>query len=269
MNFVLCLSTVVSLNACSNSTTTSEPSNSASTAASSNSNVIKVGSDLTYPPFAYMSDNKPNGFDVEFMNLLGKASNQKIEFVDTRFANLIPGLNSKKFETIASALYITPEREQQVNFIPYAQVGGVLITRKGDESTAQKPEDLCGKTVASIKGASWIPKLNDVSSKYCSGSNKAAIKINEFETSPEALQSLLAKSTDIQFEDSAVAKSLVEKSQDRVVVSSKDILYPQKIGLAIAKSDQKTQQILEKAFEEIKSNGEYSQLLSKYALKQP
>ena len=27
---------------------------------------LSIGSDLTYPPYAYMSDNKPAGFDVEF-----------------------------------------------------------------------------------------------------------------------------------------------------------------------------------------------------------
>ena len=36
--------------------------------------VLQVGSDLTYPPYDYTdSDNKPAGFDAEFMTEIGRA----------------------------------------------------------------------------------------------------------------------------------------------------------------------------------------------------
>lgn len=248
----------------------SKPNESNTAASEQNgSTALRIGSDLTYPPFAYYTNNKPSGFDVELVQLLANSSKQTPEFVDTRFANLIPGLNSKKFEVIASALYITPERHKQVNFIPYAQVGGSLITRNNENFSPQQPQDLCGKTVASIKGALWTPKLDEVSKTYCLSNKKPAIMVREFETSPEALQSLLAKSSDVQFEDAAVAKSLVDKVKNKVSITSKEILYPETIGLAIRKDDQKTYDTLNKALQDIKAKGEYQKLLDKFGLKEP
>ncbi|MGY0205806.1 ABC transporter substrate-binding protein [Acinetobacter soli] len=230
---------------------------------------LRVGSDLTYPPFAYFKDNQPAGFDIEFVKLLTQSTQFQPEFMDTRFANLIPGLNSKKFEVIASALYITPEREKQVNFIPYAKVGGVLIARLNENFAPQQPEDLCGKIVGSIKGASWIPRLEKVSQEYCLVNHKEPIHIREFETSPEALQSLLSKSTDVQFENSVVAKNLIEKVKNKTFVSSKDILYPEVIGLAIRKDDKATFEVLSTALQELKKHDDYQKLLDQNGLRAP
>ncbi|MEB4799780.1 ABC transporter substrate-binding protein [Acinetobacter soli] len=230
---------------------------------------LRVGSDLTYPPFAYFKDNQPAGFDIEFVKLLTQSTQFQPEFVDTRFANLIPGLNSKKFEVIASALYITPEREKQVNFIPYAKVGGVLIARLNENFAPQQPEDLCGKIVGSIKGASWIPRLEKVSQEYCLVHHKEPIHIREFETSPEALQSLLSKSTDVQFENSVVAKNLIEKVKNKTFVSSKDILYPEVIGLAIRKDDKATFEVLSTTLQELKKHDDYQKLLDQNGLGAP
>lgn len=33
---------------------------------------LSIGSDLTYPPYTYLDQGKPAGFDPEFMTLLGQ-----------------------------------------------------------------------------------------------------------------------------------------------------------------------------------------------------
>ncbi len=54
-------------------------------------NTLSVGSDLTYPPFVYMKDGKPAGFDVELMEGVAKQLGLAAEFKDTRFTSLITG----------------------------------------------------------------------------------------------------------------------------------------------------------------------------------
>ena len=53
------------------------------------------------------------------------------------------------------------------DFLPYLQTGGVLVVRGNDSFSPQKLEDLCGKSISSMKGAAWIPTMNEVSEKYC------------------------------------------------------------------------------------------------------
>ncbi|WP_342648739.1 transporter substrate-binding domain-containing protein [Pseudomonas sp. REB1044] len=69
---------------------------------------LSVGSDLTYPPYTYLDQGKPAGFDPQFMNLLGAHLKLTTQFQDTRFANLVMGVNARRFDVVASALYVTP-----------------------------------------------------------------------------------------------------------------------------------------------------------------
>ncbi|MFJ7792526.1 ABC transporter substrate-binding protein [Pseudomonas sp. NPDC096950] len=230
---------------------------------------LSVGSDLTYLPYTYLEQKQPSGFDPEFIQLIGKQLGLAPRFLDTRFANLILGVNAQRFDLVASALYVTPERAKQVDFLSYLKTGSSLMVLTASEFRPQRPEDLCGKRVGSIKGASWVPKLNKVSADYCLASGKPAIESREFPTSPEAAQALLAKAVDVQMEDPAVAKITVQKLQGKTVISSNELIYPVVIGLAVRKGNQALLSELTTALGEIKQNGSYGELLARYNLDEP
>jgi polar amino acid transport system substrate-binding protein len=230
---------------------------------------LSIGSDLTYPPYTYLEQKQPAGFDPEFMALIGKQLGLAPRFLDTRFANLIMGVNSQRFDVVASALYVTPERAKQVDFLSYLKTGSSLIVRSSEDFKPQRPEDLCGKRVGSIKGASWIPKLNKVSADYCIPSGKPAIESREFPTSPEAAQALLARAVDVQMEDAAVAKITVEKLQGKIAISSSELIYPVVVGLAVRKDNPALLTALSGALSQIKQDGSYGQLLARYNLGEP
>ena len=65
---------------------------------------LTIGSDLTYPPYAFMDGETPAGLDPDFMKTLASHLQLKPLFVDTRFANLILGVNAKRIDVIASAV---------------------------------------------------------------------------------------------------------------------------------------------------------------------
>ncbi|MDV9031761.1 ABC transporter substrate-binding protein [Pseudomonas sp. RAC1] len=230
---------------------------------------LSVGSDLTYPPYTYLDQGKPAGFDPQFMNLLGAHLKLTTQFQDTRFANLVMGVNARRFDVVASALYVTPERAAQVDFLPYLKSGASLMVRASDSFRPQRPEDLCGKRIGSIKGGSWIPKLMALSKSHCEANGQPAIDSREFPTSPEAAQALLAKAVDVQFEDAAVAAITADKLKGRVLISSNELIYPVVIGLAVRKGNEALLGELRQGFADMKASGEYQTLLSRYNLAEP
>ncbi|KAB5625450.1 ABC transporter substrate-binding protein [Pseudomonas putida] len=230
---------------------------------------LTIGSDLTYPPYTYLDQGKPAGFDPEFMTLLGQHLKLAPQFQDTRFANLVMGVNARRFDVVASALYVTPERAAQVDFLPYLKSGASLMVRADDSFRPQMPQDLCGKRIGSIKGGSWIPKLMALSKSHCEANGQAPIDSREFPTSPEAAQALLAKAVDVQFEDAAVAAITADKLKGRVVISSHELIYPVVIGLAVRKGNDALLAELRQGFEAMKHSGEYQTLLSRYNLGEP
>jgi len=233
------------------------------------SGTLTIGSDLTYPPYAFMDGDTPAGLDPDFMKTLASHLQLKPQFVDTRFANLILGINAKRIDIIASALYVTPERAKQIDFVPYFKTGGSLLALTGSGFTPATPEALCGKRVSSIKGASWIPKLAKVSQDTCATKGLAAIDVREFETSPQASQALLAHAVDAQFEDSAVAKMTVDKMGGRLAITSTTPLFPVVVGLGVAKSDPALLAAVKGALDTMKHDGEYATLLKRYNVAEP
>ncbi|MEE3660685.1 transporter substrate-binding domain-containing protein [Brenneria sp. g21c3] len=225
---------------------------------------LKVGADLTYPPYNYIENHKAAGFDAEFISMVVKELNVTPEFIDTRFANLIMGVNNGKFDVIASSLYMTPERAKQIDFIPYVKTGGVLIARKGDAFQPTELGMLCGKKVSSIKGAAWVFKMARESKTLCVDKGLKPIDIREFPTAPEASQAVMSRAVDVQFDDSAVAFDVAKKTQ-RLTVSS-GIIYPILIGLGVKKGNEETYKTLDAAVKKVVQSPEYKTLLTNYNL---
>lgn len=231
--------------------------------------MLTIGSDLTYPPYNYLEKGVPAGFDAEFMELLAKQLSLKPDVMDTRFSSLILGIKMHKFDVIASTLYVTPERAQQVAFLPYMKTGGSLMVESGSSFAPKTPEDLCGKRVSSIKGGAWIARLASVSAKYCQPKGLGAIDVREFPTSPEATQALLSKAVDVQYEDAAVAKATLAKTGQRLKISSTTVIYPVVVGLALDKDNPALLADLKLSFAAVIKNGSYQALLKKYNVQMP
>jgi polar amino acid transport system substrate-binding protein len=234
-----------------------------------NSGVLSIGSDLTWAPFDYYDKNTPAGFDADLMSKIAKGMGLTPRIDDTRFANLVIGLSGKKFDVVASALYITPARAKQIDYVPYLKTGGSLMTLKGSEFRPETMNDLCGKKVASLKGAAWVPNLAKLSSEYCTPAGKGAIEVQEYESSPVAAQALLSRAADVQFEDAAVSQMLVKQTKGRLEITSKSIIEPVVIGLGIAKGNTALAAALEEQLKRLKESGEYQALLSSYNLQEP
>lgn len=230
---------------------------------------FRVGIDLTYPPFAYMENNQPKGFDPEFMQLLASKAHKRVKFQDTRIENIIIGLDSGHYDIVASALYVNETRAKQVDFIPYLQTGGVLLVRREDRFHPQTLEDLCGKSVSSMKGAAWIETMNQVSDVYCKSHHLEAINVKEYPSAPEASQALLSRGVDVQYEDAAVAQMVIEQLNNKLKITSQHMLNPVLIGLAVRKNDIAFKNYVVDLIKEVRQSGEYDQLVKKYNLAYP
>lgn len=228
---------------------------------------LKVGMEISYPPFESYDGDKVVGFDPDVSAALAKQlGGLKVEFVDTRFPNLILGLNANRFDTIISGMYITDERTKQAEAIPYAQVGAAIMVRSDNTTKPQQPEDLCGMKVGLQQGTNWINQLKAVSADYCAKQNKGEIAISEFPTTAEASQALMSGNIQAHLEISAAAQMIIDKARGRIVISSQKALYPQTLGIYIKKGNTELAEQLRSAVEAWKKSSEYGEILKKYNL---
>ncbi len=95
---------------------------------------IVVGSDTAFPPFENVEGGEVVGFDVDLMKAIGEKLGVDVEFKSYKFDALITGVQGgTEFDMIASAMTITDERKQSVDFSdPYINSNQSLAVKKAD-----------------------------------------------------------------------------------------------------------------------------------------
>lgn len=124
-------------------------------------NILRVGTDATFPPMEFVDNGKRTGFDIELMEAIAKNMGKQIEWIDIDFKGLIPGLISKRFDMAVSAIYITDERKKVVDFTDPYYAGGLVAMVKDNNAAIKKLSDLDGKKVSVQVGTKSVSYLGE------------------------------------------------------------------------------------------------------------
>ncbi len=133
----------------STGSTGSETDTSSEPAATEEAKVLRVGTSADYAPFEFV-DTKVSediiGFDIDLAELIAERLGYELQFTNSDFNSLIPGLQADKYDFVISGMTPTEERDQVVDFsIPYYETEQYMVSLK--ESNITSMEALKGKVV--------------------------------------------------------------------------------------------------------------------------
>ena len=236
------------------STETESTETTTETEASGGKGILYVGTDATFQPFEYVENDEYTGFDIDLMKALAEEMGyDDVEFVNTDFKGLIPGLTAKKFDVIASGMYITDERKESINFTDTYYPGGLSIMVLKDDDSVSTIDDLKDKKVAVQVGTKSVTYLEE---------NYPDIRRVEVETNNEMFLSLESGKADAVITGRPAAKVYASQS-DKVKVLD----YPvteELYGFGIRKEDTELLDEMNAALAAIKENGVYDEIAAKY-----
>ena len=133
------------------------------------SKVVRVAIEAAYPPLEVRNTaGELEGFDIDLIRAMGKVLGVTIEHQDGAFEQMTPSLQSGRVDMIMSGFYDTPKRRAMFDFIDYLKAGAQFYSL-ADNKEVQKLEDLCGKTVSSVRGTSYPDTIKAFSDKICAG----------------------------------------------------------------------------------------------------
>lgn len=226
---------------------------------------LTYGTAATFPPFEYRDSNgNLTGFDIEMVAKLAEYMGLEVEFLDMDFDGLIPALKGGRIDIINSAMYIKPEREEQVDFVPYLVIGEAIIVPKGNPQNIGTLDDLCGKTVAVTRGAIgevYMTKQNE----QCKEKNLPDMTILALPTNQDAMLAV-AQGQAAAFDTSIPgAAHLLQQRPDEFEVATTFDLGT-RIGIAVRKGDTEMRRAIEEAMRLFVEEGHYEKLLEKYNL---
>jgi polar amino acid transport system substrate-binding protein len=216
---------------------------------------LTVGTDATFAPFEFKNDKKEyDGFDMDLVRAVAKELGaEKIDFVDTEFKGLIPGLQGKKFDMIASAMYITDDRKKTIDFSDTYYPGGLTIMTKKDNDKIKGLDDLKGKKVS--------VQIGTKSAKFLQEKAPEA-QLVQVETNVDMFLQLESGRTDAVVTGRPAAK-VYAKQHDAVKVSDQD-LTQEFYGYGIRKENPDLTAAVNKALKTLKDNGKYNEIAEKW-----
>ncbi len=164
---------------------------------------LTVGSDIPFPPFEFGKPPDYDGFDIDLVNEIATDLDLTVSIQDTAFDTIFTDVAQGKFDMVASASTITPEREQQVDFSdPYYEAEQALLVPEG--SDVASVEDLDGLTVGAQDGTTGEAFANDETN---------AGSVRGFPNGPAAIAALQNGQVEATIIDQPVAQDAIDKGQ--------------------------------------------------------
>jgi polar amino acid transport system substrate-binding protein len=221
-----------------------------------------VATEDDYPPFEYVVNGKPMGYDHALLAALRKVAPFEIRQEILPWQGILPGVASGKYDVALTAAVITDERAKSLDFtMPIAESTMAYVTRKGD-TRIQAIKDLSGKTLGVQQGGASFQVLPylETDLKKTGGSLGNIVQYGAFS---EAYQDLVNKRLD------AVIHNIVSLS---TLVHEKPTVFQlgQRVGeksyaaWAIAKGNDSVREFLNKFLAQEKANGSMKQLQAEW-----
>ncbi|MGN1057569.1 MAG: transporter substrate-binding domain-containing protein [Comamonas sp.] len=216
------------------------------------SNVLKVATDATFPPMQFVDNGKITGFDVELVEAMAQKMGKQVEWINTDFKGLIPGLVAKRYDMAVSAIYITDERKKVVDFSDSYYAGGLVAMVKTD-SPIQTLKDLDGKKVSVQVGTKSVGYLTEHYPK---------VQRVEVEKNQEMFNLVAIGRADAAVTGKPAAFQYIRTRGGMRVLS--EALTTEEYGMAIRKDQPELKQSVNKALADLKADGQYQALVEKW-----
>jgi ABC-type amino acid transport substrate-binding protein len=123
-----------------------QPNNDGTWARVKQSGVLRVGMDVSYPPFSNLINDKPVGIDIDIANEIGRRLGVRVEIANLGYDSLYDALKTGQVDVLISALSIDPTKlDKTIYSYPYINAGQVIGSVDGRYQTMK---DLEERTVA-------------------------------------------------------------------------------------------------------------------------
>jgi polar amino acid transport system substrate-binding protein len=144
---------------------------------------IVIATEAGYAPFEYVENGKIVGYHADILALVMKDLTDqgvKINQLDLPFASLLAGLQAKKYDMIATALFGTEERAKRFAFTVPTAFGTTGIVTQANNAAITKPDDLDGKTVGAPQATKYLDQMKALSEAFKQKGGKGIKEIKEY-----------------------------------------------------------------------------------------
>ncbi|WP_405060976.1 ABC transporter substrate-binding protein [Kribbella sp. NBC_01505] len=213
---------------------------------------LRIGTLTDAPPNVYVKDGKFTGFDNDLITAVAAKLNLKPEFVGTDFSALLSQVNSGQYDLGSSSITITEARKKTVAFSNGYDFGYLgLNTTKTSGIT--KFDQLAGKRVVVVQGT--------VQDDYATSKNLDPVRVPNYNA---AVGQLKAGTADAWISPAEIGEKMAKEQGGGVVILAAKELSSAPTAYAVAKSNDKLREAVNKALDEVIADGTWTKLVEQY-----
>ena len=225
---------------------------------------LRIGIEAAYPPFAFKTpDGKISGFDYDIGNARCAQMQVKCQWTEQEYDGLIPSLKVNKIDAALSSITITEERKRSVDFTHKYYFTSARLAMKAGTQVDDQYQSLKGKRIGVQRATTTDRYVSEVLAPK-------GVEIVRYTSNEEIFMDLVSGRLDGVFADTIPLEQgflLTPKGEGYAFVGPelKDPKYVgEGAGIAVRKGNTQLVSELNKAIDEIRSNGEYQKIQAKY-----
>lgn len=220
------------------------------------SGVFSAAMSGQYPPFSMVNEqNEVIGFDVDITEEIARRLGVEPQTVTATFDGIIPGLLTKKYDSIIGSLTITDDRSKVVDFVgPYYHDGrGIFVMENADVTGL---DDLKGKTVGVT--------LGETHEKWAR--EQGGWTLRTYKGLPELIMELKVGRIDAVIVDYVALLAVLKETNDPIKMLDIPEIEGARsgIGIAIRKNNPELKAAMQTALDEMMADGTYATISNKW-----
>lgn len=217
---------------------------------------LRVASDTAYAPFEFVDTQtgKYIGFDMDLIAAIAEEMGYDYQIESMAFDGVLASVETSKVDCAISAISITDERLQKMNFSKAYYKSGLSIVVKEDNNTIKSFKDLEGKRIA-VQAATTGAKM----AKTIKGA-----RITQFDRVTDALLEVKKGSADAVINDNPVNQYYLTQETGKGLKIVGDLLSSEYYGIAVPKGNTELLQKINDALMKLKQSGKFNEIYKKW-----
>ncbi len=220
---------------------------------------LRIATEGAYPPFNYVENNEPAGFEVDLARALCAAMTVSCTIVLQDWDGMRAGLKERRYDAIMSSVEITEERRTRVAFSRhYYRIPGAVVGLKGDTTSPGTFPDIKGDRVGIVADSEFA---DDLAKTYPDALPRPFAKLEEAQ-----LDLLTGRLDYVMGDKLALSKFLGSREGQACcrLVADVPLVRNEGIGIVFRKADTALRDRFDRAIETVIADGTYDRIRAKY-----
>jgi polar amino acid transport system substrate-binding protein len=224
--------------------------------------LLRVAAAMPDPPFEFVGDAGPAGFDVDLMQSIAKMLGREwrlVRYTGADFSGIFSGLDDNAYDCIASGTTITAGRERIADFCsPYALSGQSLVVDPTRHPNVHSIAELKGLIIGVQNGNTSEPVAERLLAEHA----VARVRVYAYDEIEKALDDLSTHGCDVFMKLAPVTEWFLRTRPQLKVVQTG--ITRELLGVSVRKGNTALKNAINDAQATLMKDGTVSALISKW-----